>query len=160
MNNINIGTLNLCEFDKENKEHLELFKKLIKDKSISLRFQGLLNTLMSERNKEIFDKGYLLKDNQNFVGYMYIGAYNENEKCVYLREAIDNNARGNNYGKTALKEVSEYLFQTYAKIEQIKLKIAPDNIPSLKTAEACGYKWERDDFYYLENQFLKQKNIR
>ena len=106
-----------------------------------------MNGLVNNPKLELFDHSFFVKHDSVLIGYINIGAYNKDEKCVYLRAAIDLDKRGLSYGKTLLAEISEYIFLEYPNVHSIKLKIADDNIPSLMTANYCGYKWLRDDFY-------------
>lgn len=153
MEEIKLNTLSLKTFDKNNKEHLLFLKKLVRDESITNRFNGILPMLTKDTD-EIIGKGFFISDKNKLVGFIEIGQFNIEEKCVYLRAAVDKDLRGQHYGKRTLEDVSNYLFQNYNKLESIKVKIAHDNIPSIKTAASCGYKWLRDDYYILNNPYL------
>ncbi|MEG1648008.1 MAG: GNAT family N-acetyltransferase [Bacilli bacterium] len=157
MNKIKLNTLTLSDFDKTNIEHISFFKKLAHDKSIESRFQGLGVGLLHTYDKTFFDRGFFVEVNDELIGYINIGNFNELEKCVYLREAIDSDKRGKSYGKLLLKEISEYIFSNYMQVEKIILKIAFDNISSLNTANACGYKLLYSDYYYLLNPYLEME---
>ena len=152
-----IGVLTLNIIDRNNRNELEFIKKLCKDETITSRFQGITLDLSNIEKKEFFDHSFIVKHNENYVGYIKIGAYNEDEKSVYLRAAIDKDKRGYSYGKTLLDEITEYIFKNYLKVESIRLKIASDNKPSLMTANACGYEWLRDDFYIKTNPYINKK---
>jgi len=154
-----IGTLTLNIIDKENKEDLEFIKKLCKDKTITSRFQGITLDLLNAKKKEFFNHSFLVTHNDEYVGYIKIGQYNEQEKSIYLRAAIDLEKRGKSYGKTLLNEITEYVFQTYSQVESIRLKIANDNKASLMTANSCGYEWLRDDFYIKNNPYINKKTL-
>lgn len=157
MKNIEMETLTLQSFDKENKEHLEFFKKLVKQPSITSRFQGIGVGLLHEHGDKFFDRGFLITDNDKLIGYLGIGEFDEENKSVYLRGAIDIDCRGNSYGKKMLKESTEYIFLNYPKVENIRLKIAEDNIISIRTAEACGYEKLYNDFYIHYNPYIEKK---
>ena len=150
--NIKLETLTIHTFDKNNKTELEFIKKLCNDETIKSRFQGLLRGLIDD--KGFFDHAFLVSHNNNLVGYVHIGDFNNEEKCVYLRAAIDKDKRGFGYGKTILQEVTEYIFKNYSQVESIRLKIASDNKASLMTSNACGYKWLENDFYIKYNPYL------
>ena len=92
-----------------------------------------------------------LQDQNNLIGYVHIGSFNKNEKSVYLRGAISETNRSKNYGRIFLSELTTYLFQEFPFLESIRLVIARDNIPSLKIAEICGYKWLEKDIYINYN---------
>ena len=55
-----------------------------------------------------------------------------------------------------LIETSNYIFLNYPKIEKIKLKIADDNIASIKNAESCSFFNMFNGFYEKSNPY-KQK---
>lgn len=107
---------------------------------------------------ELFGRSFLIVQNNNIVGYLDIGNFNQIESCIYLRCAIRKDFREQNIGKNILNEVTHYIFNTYPYIDSIRLKIAQDNIPSLKIAQACGYQWLNGDYYGKYN--LKYQNIR
>ncbi len=155
MEDIELQTLKLVKFDKKNSFHISFFKKLNGDPSIKKRFQGLLSPLVS---KEKFGRAFLVSDNNGLVGYIEIGEVNLEDYSVYLRAAVDESRRGHDYGKKILSETSEYLFDN-TDIRSIKLKIADDNIPSMKVAFSCGYEKIGKEIYKLENPYYK-KNIR
>ncbi|MEG0794581.1 MAG: GNAT family N-acetyltransferase [Bacilli bacterium] len=159
MNKIKLDTLTLSDFDKTNIEHINFFKKLSHDKSIESRFQGLGVGLLHTYDKTFFDRGFFVQLNDKLIGYLNVGNFNELENCVYLREAIDENLRGNSYGKLLLKEITEYIFSNYMQVEKIIIKIAPDNIPSLNTASSCGYKLLCSDYYYSSNPYLEMEPL-
>lgn len=152
-----IGILSLYTFNKENKDDLNFIKNLCHDKTITSRFNGITVGLLSNKGDIFFDRGYLVKHNNSYIGYINIGGFNEEEKSVYLRAAIDKTQRGNSYGKTLLSEITEYIFNNYPQVENIRLKIARDNKASLMTANSCGYVWLRDDFYIKENPYINKR---
>ena len=156
--NIKIGTLTIHNFDKNNKTELEFIRKLCKDETIKSRFQGIFTGLLND--KDFFNRGFLVTHNDNLIGYLHIGAFNNEERCVYLRAAVDENSRGFGYGKTILEEITEYIFKNYSQVESIRLKIASDNRASLMTANACGYKWLENDFYIKYNPYLDTKKTK
>lgn len=144
---INFTNFQITSFDKSNPIHLSFLKSLIKDKTILERFQGFSQHLLHNFGDEFFDRGFFIVYNDTIVGYLDIGNFDQIESCVYLRCAIHKDFRGQNIGKSILNEITHYIFYTYPYIESIRLKIAQDNIPSLKIAQACGYQWLNDDYY-------------
>lgn len=153
-----LGTLTLNTFDKDNKEMLEFLRGLLKDETILSRFQGMTVGLLKNDKNEFFGHGFLVTHDNEFIGYIGIGDYNEKEKCVYLRSAIDRGKRGKSYGKTLLNEITEHIFKNYSSVESIKLKIASDNTASLMTANSCGYKWLGNEIYVKDNYHIKKVN--
>lgn len=144
---IQLETLSLYIIDKKNKLDLEFVKKLFHNEDIKKWVHGISNVLNDNINGDFFGHGFIIKDGETYIGYVGIGEYYSDEKCVYLRYGIDKEVVGNGYGKKILSEITEYTFLNYPDVEKIKLKIDRANIPSLKTANSCGYKWLSDDFY-------------
>lgn len=155
---IKIGTLTLNSVEKNNVRDLEFIKKLCNDDTIKSRFQGILSGLLN--NNDFFDRGFLVSINNEYIGYVHIGGLNKEDNSVYLRAAVDKDNRGFGYGKTILKEITEYIFKNYIEIESIKLKIAKDNKASLMTSNACGYEWLNDDFYIKHNPYKENRKIK
>lgn len=159
---ISLETLKLTTFDKTNKEHIIFLKELLKDKTILKRFQGLSVGLIHPNSNSFLNNGYYILDNDTLIGYLHISNFNSEEKSVYLRSAITSTKRNSGYGKRLLKEITNYLFQNYPFIANIRLVIASDNKPSLNIASSCGYTWLKDDIYinynpHLENDYRRQK---
>ena len=145
-------------FDKDNKEHINILKEMIKDEEITKRFQGYLPRL-NNPNNTIFNKGFWITFNNTIVGYLDIGNYNKDEDCVYLRAAIFKEHRNKHLGTDMLKEACNYIFINYPFVNKIKLKIDNDNIASQKVAGNAGFIWERDDYYYLDNPNISKSNL-
>lgn len=161
MNKIKMDTLSLCSFDKDNVHHMMFLKKLLKDETIKTRFQGLLPNLMRKPDDDtIIGKGFFIADENVLVGYVDIGNYNEEEKAVYIRQAIDKDERGKSYGAKTLLEVCDFIFRKYPLVENIKARIAHDNEASIKMALACGFTNIRDDYYGLQNPYIKSSKIK
>lgn len=150
--------IRLVDFDKNNNDHVLFYKKLINDETISKRFTGLLPNLMRPASNAPFNKGYLVSIDNTLVGYIDISNYNDVEKAIYLRAAIEKSARKHNYGSQLLIYISKYLFTAYPQIEHIKLKIDVDNIASQKVAEKAGYTYLYSDYYGLDNPYLEFDN--
>lgn len=161
MNKIKLKTLELITFDKNNSEHLHFLKTLIKDESITERFQGIFSSLIHNNNNNLYDKGFFISNNQKLIGYIHIGNYNKDERSLYLRIAIASYKRGEGLGKRSLKEITDYIFENTKEVENLRLKIAKDNKASINTAQAAGYTWLIDEFYIKYNPYLEiEKNIR
>ena len=135
---IQLDTLSLVTFDKENTDHINFFKKIVHDTTIKNRFTGFLSSL-NAKSDTIIGKGFFLEDNDELIGFVDIGKFNKDEEAVYIRGAIDKEKRSKNYGHKMLEETSNYIFLNYPEVKNIKLKIASDNISSIKTAESCGF---------------------
>lgn len=151
-----LETLSLYIIDKQNKNDLEFIKKLFHDENIKKWVNGISNILSENINKDFFGSGFIVKLNDEYIGYVGIGSFNEKERCVYLRAGISNDKTGLGYGKRILSEITNYIFSNYDMVENIKLKINKENIPSLRTANSCGYIWLNDDFYIKYNPYIKR----
>jgi len=136
------------------------FKELLKDETITNRFQGFLPNLMKNNDSSIIGKGFFIKDENQLIGYVDIGNYNESEHAVYIRQAISSNKRGMGYGKRSLFEICDLIFANYPEIENIKARIATDNVFSIEMAKACGFKWIRDDYYGITNPYIKNNKTK
>lgn len=145
-------------FDKNNKDHIIALKSMLKDEEITERFQGFLPKL-SNKSIDIFNKGFWVVHNNQIVGYLDVSNYNKEENCIYLRGAIFKEFRDKHLGTDMLNNACKLIFSKYPFINQIKLKIADDNITSQKIAANAGFKWEKDDFYYLENPYIEKKSL-
>ena len=148
---IQLETLALYIIDKKNKQDLEFVKRLFHNEEIKKWVHGISNVLNDNINCEFFGHGFIIKDGEKYIGYIGISEFVRDENCVYLRAGLDKDVVGNGYGKKTLSEITEYIFLNYPDVEKIKLKIDRENLPSLNTANACGYKWLYDDFYINYN---------
>ncbi len=129
---------------------------MCRDETIISRFQGIVPGLVKNPNNEFFNHGFLVMCENNLVGYIGIGEFNLEEKSVYLRAAIDREQRGKAYGKILLEEITCYIFSNFDIVENIRLKIALDNKPSLNTARSCGYEWLEKDLFIKYNPNIKR----
>lgn len=152
----NIGLLTLHTFNIQNENDKSFVMALCKDEAIKKWVHGVTGGLFSNPNNEFFGHTFIVKDEEEYVGFIKIENFNEEGKWVFLRAGIDPNKRGMKYGETLLSEISEHIFENYEEVESIRLKIANDNKASLKTAEACGYTWISDDFYGKSNPYIKR----
>ena len=91
MTYIQLESLSLHTFDKSNKQQLEFIKQLCHDETIKKRFQGITIGLLNNPKNEFFNHGFLVSDNNIYIGYIGIGNYDAENKRVYLKSAIDKN---------------------------------------------------------------------
>ena len=153
MARIELESLSLVTLDKKNIEHLNFFKKLVSDDTITKRFGGLLTMLNNASNLDgtTFNKGYFVLDGDQYIGYIDIGRYAKDEKAVYLRGAIIKEKRRLGYGHIMLDETSNYIFANYPEVKDIKLQTVTDNIEALKTIKSCGFKPISDTLFGKRN---------
>lgn len=154
---IELETLSLYIIDRQNKEDLEFVKKLFHDENIKKWVNGISNILSEDRNRDFFGSGFIVKNVDEYIGYVGIGNFNKEEKCVYLRAGISKDKTGHGYGKRLLNEITEYMFSNFSDLESIRLKINSENIPSLMTANSCGYRFLYGDFYVKYSSKVKTK---
>ena len=77
------------------------------------------------------------------------GGFDENDKAVYIRQAIFKEYRGNKekrYGTLLLNEITDYIFSNYPMVHYIKARIHHDYISSMKMAWNCGFKNDGEIF--------------
>lgn len=156
---IKLENLELLTFDKNNKKHLIFLKKLINDQAVKDRLHGLGGNILHNRNNLVLGNSFFVQKDNELIGYINIGEFNDNEKAIYLKAAITFEYRGKGYGKLMLHEVSDYIFKNYLEVENIIVKIANDNKASIQTANSCNFKWLRDDFYIKTNPYLNKENF-
>lgn len=158
MENINLENFNLITFDKDNKDHLEVLKGMIGDEEITSRFTGFLPHLSSS-SQYIFKKGFYIEHDNNIVGYIDFGTFNETEEAVYARMAILKEYRNKHlgYGKSSFKEVCNYVFNNYPMVKYIKGRINKNNIASQNMVYSNNGYNDRDDYYVVCNPNVKQK---
>ena len=143
MEDIVIGELTLVNFNSNDKTHLMTLKKLAKDSDITSRF----------------NKGFFVRDEENLIGYIDLSNFNEEEKAVYIRQAIFKEYRGNKekrYGTLLLNEITDYIFSNYPMIHYIKARIHHDNLSSMKMAWNCGFSND-EEIFSKENPYIKNK---
>jgi len=87
--------------------------------------------------------------------------FNEEEKAIYIRQAIFKEYRGNKekrYGTLLLNEITDYIFSNYPMIHYIKARIHHDNLSSMKMAWNCGFSND-EEIFSKENPYIKNKLI-
>ena len=99
---IDLETLSLHIIDKQNKNDLEFVKSLFSNEDIKKWVHGISNILNQNKEQKLLGHGFIVKDNNDYIGYIGIGDFNPNEKCVYLRAGLDRNKIGMGYGKKIL----------------------------------------------------------
>ena len=119
----------------------------------------------TSENDTSFNCGYFVLDDNEYIGYIDIGRYVQDEKAVYLRAAVVKEQRNKGYGSIMLNEASNYIFDNYPEVREIKLKTITDNIQALRTIKSCGFKpiygtlfSKRNPNYEKEKQYSYYKN--
>lgn len=113
--------------------------------------------LEASKNKEnIFDSAFIVSDDDNSVGYLFISNSRNDE--VFLEYALLKDFRGMGYARELVENVTNYLFDEH-NIRSIRLDIDPSNEASMNVAEACGFVEDEEEYasrnYCGRIQFVK-----
>lgn len=122
------------------------------DEGAKVRFSELIEKYSSDKKPFIWVIS--LKDNNEFVGMITVDSMSYVNKKVSLAYGIRKLYRGNNYAYKACFALINYLFNELD-INRIELAHLSDNIPSKKTIEKLGAKYEgnaRESKFYI-NEF-------
>ena len=168
--NKKIGNLTITSFCSDNVEHIKFRKQLSYDDLIytfvSTNIEDDLQEV-SNHNYLEYSVGYIIKDNEELVGYIDIEPVEDRENIIELRYAVtteysrlgylgyhDFDRKG--YGEQILTECSNHIFDTFTAIDCVELHIRKDNEASIGCAKKAKYK------YYGENNkeyiYRKYKN--
>lgn len=162
---IKIGNLTITSFCSKNLEHLKFKKELKKDdliyEFVSVDIDKDLREVENQEEIEI-GNSYIVKDNNQLVGYIHILAITGSSDVVELRYAVhpefrrlgyiehsDINHKG--YGQQILEKCSDYLFDYY-NVNNVELHIRKDNEPSIGCAKKARYQCvgeNNDEYYYI-----------
>lgn len=141
MQKIKLETLYLDRYSEKYKKLKDEFNG-----NSSSRFVDSINDRLESsalNNNFSFQSAYVILDNENPVGYVYISNNVKDE--VFLELSILKDKRNMGYGSKIINELSDYLFNKY-NIRFVKLDIDPSNINSVKTAEACGFLFDEEEY--------------
>ena len=98
--------------------------------------------LGNHTNSFELNSGYLVKIDNNIVGYVYYSAISNFR--MYIEYLILSCYRKKGYGSLLLKESTDYILNNY-NIKKICLDIDKSNLASMNTAISCGYMYDDDD---------------
>ena len=161
---ISIGNLIITSFCIDSIKHQKFRFDLIRDDAIYEFVSTSIgkDLIELEESEDIeLEHSYIIQDNDELVGYIYIEVISEEEVIVELRYAVhpeyrrlgflgqsDSNRRG--YGQQILEECSKYLF-TFDNINTVELHIRKDNYPSLGCAKKAKYNVSENnnEYYYV-----------
>lgn len=154
MLNIEIEKINIINFNKNEDEHLKVYDELVNGESksnmISLIKERLLRS--KECNDLIFDNAYLIRMDNNIVGYLYLS--NKNTNYIYLEMSILKNYRDKKLGSTLLEQITNYIFINNDNLKEIRLSIDKSNPRSMKSALNAGYYYDEDDYMNEKIDFV------
>ena len=97
-----------------------------------------------------YSKLYLIRDNGESVGYVYIYCYARTKKYNVGRLLIDRRYQGRGFGKEALLWALDYLYAHHA--PRVLLSVHPDNTNARKLYESVG-------FTYCEGKYWGQEMV-
>lgn len=165
---ISIGNLMITSFCSNNVEHIKFRDELKEDDLIydfvSTTIEDDLHEISSDELE--LEQSYIIQDNNDLVGYIYVEGISDVEGIVELRYAVHpefrrlgylgcHDSKRKGYGQQILEECSNYLF-TFAAINSVELHIRKDNVASIGCAEKAKYKrfGENDaEYYYIYRTF-------
>lgn len=143
---------------QNNKAHLaDFFFSMLK---ATENIQGVNQYLSQKQEDWESKKGYacgiFLKDTQKLIGHISIREIDWRIPKGELGYFIYKSYTGQKFSQEALKAFSDWCINKQ-KFNRIFMKIAPDNIPSIKTAEGCSFKFEgllRKDYRRREGNLI------
>ena len=146
-----------------NEEYKEIKDEFVDGKSSSRFINNIDNRLNIKKNDDFFNHGYLIKLNNDIVGYLYVSGITNNN--IYLEYSIRLDYRNQKIARNLLENVTNYICENY-NINEIKLNIYKDNRASQKVAEECGYYLQNEEEYLykvdsdfvINNQYFINKN--
>ena len=156
---IELKTLNLTRYSEERDKNLknELENGLSSSNFIHQIGERLV--ISKDNNKSIYNSAFVVLDNSNPVGYLFISSRINDE--VFLECSILKEYRGKGYGSRITNEISDYLFEE-ENIRSIKLDIDPSNKKSILAAEACGFFLDEEEYesrnYMGKMQFVRESD--
>ena len=140
MEKIKLETLWLDRYGDKYKDLKESFDNESKSRFI----QNVVGRLeRSKDGNDIFANAFVVLDNDEPVGYIYITSNVKDE--VFLEVSVLKDKRNMGYGTRITNEVTDYLFSNY-NIRCVKLDIDPSNKNSIMTAEKCFFEFDEEDY--------------
>lgn len=152
--NIEFEKFTIINFDKGDDKHLKVYEELVNGKSQSKMISMIKeNLLRSHKSEElVFDNAYLLKQNEDIIGYLYLTAKVNNH--IYLEMSILKDYRNKRMGSMMLEEITNYLFINNDDLKEIRLSIDKSNPGSMKSALNANYYYDEDDYMNDKIDFI------
>lgn len=156
MNQFRIGSLEYSPYNNRNQEHLSFLNDLLDEMDrggelenrmgdISYMFdhayQELDSFSLTNRN------AYLVYDQNQIVGFVYMYLNQENELLLYL--GIHEKFRKLGYSSKINQELTDYLLKNFP-IQRIKVQVEDTNIGNKKAILKAGFTPLEEDFYIKE----------
>lgn len=156
--NIMLKSLAITSFDSNVYEKVKFVKELSKDKLVN-RLYCSIDKMIEESEKSdtiIFGCGYIISDNNNFVGFIRPSKIIDNG-VLDIDYAVRDNYRHQGYGTRILKETADYFLNNYDDIEIIKLIIDGDNVNSMNCAEKAGFMKTDESYPHFFSTYIKRR---
>ena len=138
---IKLTSLNLTNFDPENKRNIKLLNDLKKDQLTNLYVSSKIEEFFYESkdaNNISVGNTYICNQDKTPIGFIKLYDFLLNELEIFY--GVSPEYRNQGYGKKILIETSYYLFKRYNNVKNIKLLIRDNNIRSIKCALNAGFK--------------------
>ena len=152
--NIEFENFTIINFDKDDDNHLKVYEELVNGKSQSKMISMIKENLVrSHKSGElVFDNAYLLKQNEDIIGYLYLTAKVNNH--IYLEMSILKDYRNKRMGSMMLEKITNYLFINNDDLKEIRLSIDKSNPGSMKSALNANYYYDVDDYMNEKIDFI------
>ena len=151
---VNLGNLKIELIDYNNIEHLNFLRKLMSSKDMGYLWDLTDKDLKNNQNS---GKYIIINELEQRIGYLNISdsteAYYGNTVSIYY--AIEENYRGNEYGKKIIQEVSKWLFEEN-NIDCIVAQVDVKNNHSINVLNNTGMIQVNSDEDY--STFIQRKN--
>lgn len=134
--NIPLGEINLESIDISSRKHQKAISKLRDFEARKMMFD-VKQTVNSIKNNREVGNSYLVKKNENYIGYIYISDAKSDESRV-ISMMIEKSVRNKGYGRIILNSVSSYLFE-HDLAKSIFVYVKDKNIKSKSLVSSCGY---------------------
>lgn len=132
---IPLGEINLIKFNPNKGKHMKVVESL-RDKTAVDMCYDVYQDVDALKKDTLMGNPYLVKKNDDFIGYMYISDEFDGERI--LAYIIDKKLRGKGLGKVMLTSVGDYLFE-HCGTSTIKLYINKNNTQGINLALRCGF---------------------
>lgn len=100
----------------------------------------VLESIKNWENNEEFD--FAIFDSENFYGFVSLNRFDKLHNFFNLGYWIRTSAQKRGIASEAARLLAETAFQDFSELNRIEIVAAAENIPSCKTAEKAGAKYE------------------
>ena len=143
-------------FDNTNNEHLKIYKEF-QTNSKSDMINEVEQRLVLSRSVDNLEyaNSYLIKYENNIVGYLYLTAKSKKDSYIYLEMSILKEFRGKHLGRMLLEEITNYIYEKNTDLREIRFSIDRSNTASMVASEAAGFYPDDDDYLNKKIDFIK-----